>query len=86
MIILTGGAGFIGTNTLIELNKKGEEDILVVDNIEGTLKGENLKGLKYREYVNKNNFWDWLLKNKDIKIDLIIHLGACSDTTETDLD
>jgi len=85
VIILTGGAGFIGTNILIELNKRGEENILVVDNIEGTLKVKNLKGLKYREYVNKKYFWDWLLKNKSIKIDSIIHLGACSDTTQTNL-
>ena len=86
MIILTGGAGFIGTNILIELNKKGEKDILVVDNIEGTLKGANLKGLKYREYVNKNNLWDWLATNKNTQIDAIIHLGACSDTTEMNLE
>ena len=86
MIILTGGAGFIGTNTLIELNRRGEDDILIVDNIEGTEKENNLSCVKFREYVNKNLLWEWLERNKEIKIDTIIHLGACSDTTQKDLD
>jgi len=86
MIILTGGAGFIGTNTLIELNNRGIEDVLVVDNIGSTEKWKHLVGRKFIDYVNKNDFWNWLERNKQISVDGVIHLGACSDTTEKDFD
>ena len=86
MIILTGGAGFIGTNTLVELNNRGVEDILIVDNIGTTLKWAHLIGRKYREYIQKDELWTWLENNSNVEIDAIIHLGACSDTTEKDFD
>jgi len=86
MIILTGGAGFIGTNTLIRLNNKKIDDILVVDDIKDTSKWKNLIGNQFREYISKNDLWKWLRKNKQVPIDGIIHLGACSDTTETNFE
>ena len=86
MIILTGGAGFIGTNTLIRLNDKKIDDILVVDAIKDTSKWKNLIGNQFREYISKNDLWKWLRKNKQVPIDGIIHLGACSDTTETNFE
>lgn len=86
MIILTGGAGFIGSNFLKLLNEKGHTDVLVVDNIENTVKDKNLESLVYSEYVNKKMFWNWLDGGKEKRIDKIIHLGACSDTTENDWD
>jgi ADP-L-glycero-D-manno-heptose 6-epimerase len=86
MIILTGGAGFIGTNTLIRLNNKKIDDILIVDNIKDTSKWKNLIGNQFREYISKNDLWKWLRKNKQVPIDGIIHLGACSDTTETNFE
>ena len=86
MIVLTGAAGFIGTNTLIALNGQGIDDILVVDNISVTPKWKNLVGRSFRQYVNKDALWDWLHKGNSENIEAIIHLGACSDTMERDFD
>ncbi len=86
MIILTGGAGFIGTNVLTKLNETGKDDILVVDNINSTTKWQHLVELSYWDYVNKYDFWSWLEEHPDISLQAIIHLGACSDTTEKDFD
>lgn len=86
MIILTGAAGFIGTNLLITLNAQGLDDILVVDNISATHKWKNIVGRSFRQYVNKSLLWDWIDRNKNEKIEAVIHLGACSDTLERDFD
>lgn len=86
MVIITGGAGFIGTNTLIALNDRGQDDILVVDNIAATNKWKNLVGRSFRQYVHKELLWSWLEQHKNEKIEAVIHLGACSDTMEQDFD
>ncbi len=84
MIILTGGAGFIGSCVLRKLNDRGIDDVVVVDNIASTDKWMNLRNKKYREYVNKKDFLSYL--DKCERAELIIHLGACSSTTERDFD
>ena len=86
MLILTGGAGFIGTNMLLRLNQIGEDNILIVDDINTSLKWENLVGRKFRDYLHKDSLWDWLEANPQTRIDSIIHLGACSNTAENDFD
>ncbi|MEE9189163.1 MAG: ADP-glyceromanno-heptose 6-epimerase [Candidatus Neomarinimicrobiota bacterium] len=86
MIIFTGGAGFIGANTLLALNKMGIEDILIVDNIASTEKWKNLIGKKFKQYIHKYSLWEWLKENADINVSYVIHLGACSDTMEPDFD
>ena len=86
MIILTGGAGFIGANTLNSLNKTGRDDILIVDHIASTDKWKNLVGGSFRQYIHKQHLWEWFESNRDVKIEMIIHLGACSDTMEYDFD
>ena len=85
MIIVTGGAGFIGSCIVRMLNDMKIEDIIIVDNIAKTDKWMNLRNKKYIEYINRDNF---LLRLSDFngKVSHIIHLGACSATTEKDFD
>jgi|CXWL01.1.fsa_nt_gi ADP-L-glycero-D-manno-heptose 6-epimerase len=82
MIILTGGAGFIGSNILERLNQDGEEDILVVDNLTSSEKYRNLVGKKFRDFVSKNDFLAMLEAGKFKGIQAILHQGACTDTLE----
>ena len=84
MIILTGGAGFIGSCFLKKLNQKGIKDILVVDDLDSSLKWKNLVGKKFIDYVQKDDFLNILESGKLTGIKKIIHLGACSSTILTD--
>ncbi len=86
MIIVTGGAGFIGSAVLWELNKKGIDDILIVDNLAQNDKWKNLVNRKFTDFIHKSKFIDLLFKNSFYPVESIIHLGACSSTTETDAD
>ena len=86
MLILTGGAGFIGTNTLMKLNQIGEDNILIVDDINTSLKWKNLVGRKFRDYLHKDDLWTWLKANPQNRVDSVVHLGACSNTIENDFD
>lgn len=83
-VVVTGGAGFIGSCLVRMLNDKGIEDILIVDNIAGTEKWRNLVNKKYREYIHKDVFLERLGSYKGITH--ILHMGACSSTTEKDFD
>jgi ADP-L-glycero-D-manno-heptose 6-epimerase len=86
MYIITGGAGFIGSACLWRLNQAGVDDILVVDNLGQTDKWKNLVNRRYHDYVHKSRLFD-LLENGSLgKITAIIHMGACSATTQTDAD
>ena len=85
-IIVTGGAGFIGSCMIRTLNDKGIWDIIVVDNIAATEKWKNLRNKIYKEYVHKNSFLQRLENGEFGKIGGIIHMGACSSTTEQDFD
>jgi len=87
MIIVTGGAGLIGSAVVWSLNNRGEKKILIVDHNPDGTKDDNFKQLNYSGFVDKSDFIEELDRGKyGNNIDAIIHLGACSDTTETDKD
>ncbi|OGI10207.1 MAG: ADP-glyceromanno-heptose 6-epimerase [Candidatus Margulisbacteria bacterium GWF2_35_9] len=82
MIIVTGGAGFIGSNIVKSLNDRGIDQILIVDNLSRPEKHLNLNRLKFSDYVHKDDFINNLALFKSVKT--IFHQGACSNTMETD--
>ena len=84
MIIVTGGAGFIGSNIVKGLNERGRDDILIVDNLTSMVKFKNIQGLKALDYMDKVDFLEAVEAGKfdKTKIDVIFHEGACSDTME----
>ncbi len=85
MIVVTGGAGFIGSALVWGLNMRGVEDIIVVDEREPAEKNKNLGSLRYAEYLDKDRFLEYL-ENGTLgnRIEALLHMGACSSTTETD--
>lgn len=85
MIIVTGGAGFIGSCIIRMLNDRGIKDIVVVDNIASTDKWMNLRNKSYIEYINRSEFLARLGEFAG-KVSHVIHMGACSATTERDFD
>lgn len=84
-IIVTGGAGFIGSCIVRTLNDMGITDITIVDNIRSTDKWMNMRNKQYTEYINRDEFLDKLQEYAG-KVTHIIHMGACSATTEKDFD
>lgn len=84
MVILTGGAGFIGSCFLARLNAEGIDRVLVVDNLGHGEKWRNLQGKSFTDYIHKDAFRERIRSGSLIEpIDAIFHLGACSSTTET---
>ncbi|MEF2229962.1 MAG: ADP-glyceromanno-heptose 6-epimerase [Pseudodesulfovibrio sp.] len=87
MYIVTGGAGFIGSAMVWKLNAMGIEDILVVDNLSTSEKWNNLVGLKYEDYLHRDQFLKFILEDEDrFETKAVIHMGACSSTTERNAD
>ncbi|RIL11078.1 MAG: ADP-glyceromanno-heptose 6-epimerase [Proteobacteria bacterium] len=86
MIVVTGAAGFIGSCLLAELNRRGTNDILAVDELGSTERWKNLLGKKFTIYLDKQEFIERVCSNSlPYKLSAIVHLGACSSTTERDL-
>ena len=88
MFVVTGGAGFIGSNLVKLLNEKGHSDVVVVDDLKDGHKFINIADLEIYDYMDRNDFMARILAGDDFsswgKIDCIFHEGACSDTTEWD--
>lgn len=85
--IITGGAGFIGSNLVKRLNQLGEENILIVDNLNSSEKWKNIVDLSFDDYIHKNKFIEDIKRGKfKDQVNTIFHLGARSSTTEYDVD
>lgn len=83
MIVVTGAAGFIGSNIVKGLNQRGHNNILAVDDLTQGDKFLNLVDLDIADYIHKDEFRNLVLQDGLAKVTAIIHQGACSDTTES---
>ena len=79
MIIVTGGAGMIGSAFVWKLNEMGIKDILIVDKLRREDKWLNIRKREYYDWIDKDNLKEWLTcKENADKIEAVIHMGACS--------
>ena len=86
-VIVTGGASFIGSAFVWKLNREGIEDVLVLDQLRDGDKWKNFVGLKYGDTLQKDVFLRQLLDGSLAFLpDAVVHMGACSSTTERDAD
>jgi ADP-L-glycero-D-manno-heptose 6-epimerase len=85
-IVVTGAAGFIGRNVVAELNARGYDNLLLVDQLGHDEKWRNLVGLDYEDLIDPDEFLTSVEKGKIAELEAVIHLGACSSTTERDAD
>ncbi len=83
-IVVTGAAGFIGSNIVKGLNNRGITDIIAVDDLTDGEKFTNLVDLKIIDYVDQHDFYELFAAGAYGKVEAVFHEGACSDTMETD--
>ncbi|MGH7728813.1 MAG: ADP-glyceromanno-heptose 6-epimerase [Vulcanimicrobiaceae bacterium] len=84
--VVTGGAGFIGSALVAELNRRGFDEVLIVDRLRNGPKWKNLVPLRFADYVEADDFYPRLAREPEAFGDVraVFHLGACSSTTERD--
>jgi ADP-L-glycero-D-manno-heptose 6-epimerase len=85
LIVITGAAGFIGSGVVRYLNDKGLSNLLLVDDFRNSEKWKNLRNKRFVDFISREKIFDFL-EGREREIEAFIHLGACSDTTETDGD
>jgi ADP-L-glycero-D-manno-heptose 6-epimerase len=85
-IVVTGAAGFIGRNIVAALNARGQDDLVLVDDLGADDKWRNLRGLSYDEFLPTAALPQYLESPAGASVEAIIHMGACSATTERNAD
>jgi ADP-L-glycero-D-manno-heptose 6-epimerase len=83
MIVITGAAGFIGSNMVSKLNAEEFIDLILVDDFKNETKNKNLDNKTYSEKIDRELFFDWFDKNH-AQVEIVLHIGARTDTTEFD--
>ena len=83
-IVVTGAAGFIGSNIIKGLNARGIDDIIAVDDLTEGDKFKNLADLQLADYVDADDFYDLFAEGAFGDVEAVFHEGACSDTMEPD--
>ncbi|MCU0580858.1 MAG: ADP-glyceromanno-heptose 6-epimerase [Syntrophales bacterium] len=87
MIVVTGGAGFIGSAFVWKLNREGIDKIIIVDRLGSSGKWKNLVNLRYADFLHKDVFLQMILEDRvPFPVESLVHMGACSSTTATDAD
>jgi len=87
MIVVTGGAGFIGSAFVWRLNQEGIDDIVIIDSLGTDDKWKNLVNLRFADYIHKDDFLRMICDDAvPFEVSAVVHMGACSSTTERDAD